>query len=115
MENEDLQKVYDKYLFFVSTSKFEGNPKSVLEAMSKGCIVIASNIENHRELITNEENGYLIPDNCNSISSFINSLLQNEKKLSDVSLNSREYVIKNNGINTLCDFEYSDYKELQRN
>ena len=65
--------------FFVSTSKFEGNPKSVLEAMSKGCIVIASNIENHRELITNEENGYLIPDNCNSISSFINSLLQNEK------------------------------------
>lgn len=115
LENEDLQKVYDKYLFFVSTSKFEGNPKSVLEAMSKGCIVIASNIENHRELITNEENGYLIPDNCNSISSFINSLLQNEKKLSDVSLNSREYVIKNNGINTLCDFEYSDYKELQRN
>ncbi len=115
LENEDLQKVYDKYLFFVSTSKFEGNPKSVLEAMSKGCIVIASNIENHRELITNEENGYLIPDNCNSLSSFINSLLQNEKKLSYVSLNSREYVVKNNGINTLCDYEYSDYKELQRN
>ncbi len=115
LENEDLQKVYDKYLFFVSTSKFEGNPKSVLEAMSKGCVVIASNIENHRELITNEENGYLIPDNCNSLSSFINSLLQNEKKLSVVSSNSREYVVKNNGINTLCDFEYSDYKELQRN
>ena len=86
--------------------------------MSKGCIVIASNIENHRELITNEENGYLIPDNCNSISSFINSLLQNEKKLSDVSLNSREYVIKNNGINTLCDFDtvtIKNYRETSLN
>ena len=115
LENEDLQKVYDNYLFFVTTSKFEGNPKSVLEAMSRGCIVIASNIENHSELITNEQNGYLIPDNCISLSSFIKSLLQNEKKLIDVSLNSKEYVIKNNNINTLCEFEYNDFKELKRN
>ena len=35
----------------ISSSLFEGNPKTILEAMSMGCIVIASDIKNHRELI----------------------------------------------------------------
>ena len=48
VDNDELQNIY-KNMFFLTTSMFEGNPKSVLEAMSGGCIVIASNIENHTE------------------------------------------------------------------
>ena len=45
--NEQLMDLYPKYNFFISTSLYEGHPKSLLEAMSSGCIVFVSNIENH--------------------------------------------------------------------
>jgi glycosyltransferase involved in cell wall biosynthesis len=41
--------------FFISTSKAEGLPNSVLEAMSSGIPVILSNISPHMELIKNTE------------------------------------------------------------
>ena len=41
----------NNYKYYLSSSKFEGNPKTILEAMSSGCIVIASNIKNHKEII----------------------------------------------------------------
>ena len=41
---KDLMELYQKYLFYIAPSVFEGNPKTVLEAMASGCIVIASKI-----------------------------------------------------------------------
>ena len=115
VNNEELQNIYEKHLFFVTTSMFEGNPKSVLEAMSRGCIVIASNIENHTEIIAEGENGYIIPNDCTSLDIFINSLLQNKKKLQEVSLESREYVLNNYGIKSLSEFALNDYRRLCKN
>ena len=37
IENSELQNIYSKYLFFISTSNFEGHPKTILEALSNGC------------------------------------------------------------------------------
>ena len=115
VDNEELQNIYEKHLFFVTTSMFEGNPKSVLEAMSRGCIVIASDIENHNEIITDGENGYIIPNDCSSLDLYINSLLQDKKKLQAVSLNSREFVLNNYGIKSLCEFALNDYREICKN
>ncbi len=115
VDNDELQNIYKKHVFFLTTSMFEGNPKSVLEAMSGGCIVIASNIENHTEIITDGENGYIIPNDCNSLDLFINSLLQNKEKLQQVSLKSREYVLNNYGIKSLSEFTLNDYKRLCKN
>ena len=41
---DELITLYKNYTFFISTSKFEGNPKTILEAMGSGCIVMASDI-----------------------------------------------------------------------
>ena len=59
MQHKDLLLEMKKYKFFISSSLFEGNPKTVLEAMSSGCIVIASNIKNHRDIIKHNFNGKL--------------------------------------------------------
>ena len=65
--NTELEFLYEQYSFFVSLSKFEGNPKSVLEAMSKGCVVFLSNIKNHVELVENEKNGFIVNNNFDII------------------------------------------------
>ena len=57
--HDNLSDVYQKYKLYAIPSNFEGNPKSLLEAMGNGCIVLASNIENHSEIIDNSVNGFL--------------------------------------------------------
>ena len=41
VSNDILIKKIQNYKIFISSSKFEGNPKSILEAMAAGCVVIA--------------------------------------------------------------------------
>ena len=45
--------------FYISASKFEGRPNSILEAISYRKFVFASDIEAHREIITNNSYGEL--------------------------------------------------------
>ncbi len=67
IENDDLLNIYNKYKYFVSSSNFEGNSKVILEAMANGCIVIAKDIENNREIIKDNNSGLLYTDNLNKI------------------------------------------------
>ena len=38
IQNERLLNVLKEYKFFISCSTYEGNPKTILEAMEAGCI-----------------------------------------------------------------------------
>jgi len=67
IENDDLLDIYKKYKYFVSSSDFEGNSKVILEAMANGCIVIAKDIENNREIIKDNYSGLLYTNNLNEI------------------------------------------------
>ena len=59
IDHNKLIKIYSKSIYFVTASVFEGNPKTVLEAMSMGCVVLASEIPIHKEIILNNETGYI--------------------------------------------------------
>jgi glycosyltransferase involved in cell wall biosynthesis len=57
-DDEDLLLAAD---VFVTTSLEESQPAPVLRAMAAGCPVVASDIPAHRELITHEQEGLLVP------------------------------------------------------
>ena len=61
-----------EYKYFISSSLFEGHPKTVIEAMSSGCIVFLSNIQNHSELITNGKDGFIFNLEENNLKKFFN-------------------------------------------
>ena len=87
INNDDLINVLNESKFFILPSHFEGNPKSLLEAMSAGCIVFASNIENHKEVIEDGVDGFLFDlDEGSLFNKFENIKTFNEKSLSDISL-----------------------------
>ncbi len=56
-----METWYTKATYLLATSRFEGgHPFVILEAMAAGCIVIASDIPAHREIIQHQKNGFII-------------------------------------------------------
>ena len=112
IDNRDLSELYKKYKYFISSSKFEGNPKSVLEAMGSGCIVICSNIPNHSEIINNEINGFLFNFENPQIKNILLRLESDISLQQKISNNSVKFIKNNNSINLLCEKMYKDYLVL---
>lgn len=59
VKHDQLLKIYQNYKFYILPSLYEGNPKTLLEAMGSGCIVLASNIENNLEVISDKVTGFI--------------------------------------------------------
>ena len=106
----DLQKEYKKYKYFLSTSVFEGNPKTILEAQNNGCIVIASNIKNHSELIKHGKNGFLF-ESINEIEEILNYCIKNNEILNKFQ-KTNQSLLWNNDIENISNKMYQDYKVL---
>lgn len=63
---------------FALPSHYEGNPKSLLEAMACGVPCVASNIPEHRSLIAHEHTGLLCDTDAHSIAASVSLLLAEE-------------------------------------
>jgi len=87
LENDKLIKLYSQYLFFIIGSRFEGNSKVILEAMSAGCVVLVSNIPNNKEIIEDKEDGYLF-ELGSSLPELISFLKSEKNNLETVSINA---------------------------
>lgn len=113
MPHEDLNKAYKNYTFFISTSLYEGNPKTVLEAMASGCIVIASNISNHSEIIEDGINGYLFELKKNGLFERLFEIInKDDTELNKIRLNSLNHIEKNFSIENLAKNMYLDFQIL---
>jgi len=76
---------------FVLPSLLENFPISILEAMASGCTIVASNVGGIPEMITNCENGLLVPPaNSNAISKTIIALLEDKKLMHMLKINARK-------------------------
>ncbi len=112
VKHDDLLNIYKKYKFFISTSLFEGNPKTILEAMSLGCVVLASNIPNHSEIIINENNGYLYEIKENNLLTLYSKIKNQDEKLNNISENAKKDILNSNSLEVLTEKMYSDYTDL---
>jgi len=112
LNNEDIKKEMNNYKYYLSSSKFEGNPKTILEAMSTGCIVIASNIKNHKEIIKNDSTGFLYNLDSPDIFETLKKLEASSDLQKKISLNAFNTVLKTNDISIVSNEMTEDYKFL---
>ena len=76
---------------------------SLLEAMSAGCSIIASDTDPVREVIEHDRTGILVDFfDHDALSTEICSLLDNSSKRQEISYNARNYAINTFDINKVC-------------
>ena len=110
VQHKELMEKYKNYEYFLSTSKFEGNPKTILEALSNECIVFASNILNHSELIEDGVNGFLFQSENELIEKF--EFIENNNQLKKTIRNNCKESLKNNSIGKVTELMFLDYDYL---
>jgi glycosyltransferase involved in cell wall biosynthesis len=96
IDNKELLKVYANYKLFVSTSLYEGNPKTVLEAMSMGCLILALKNNAIEELIENNKNGIIFDDDFSELKSLIETILEDSKNFESIAKKGYEKILESN-------------------
>lgn len=76
-------------LFIVSTSRYEGLPLSLVEAMALGKPVIATDVDGNKDCIIDGYNGYLVPlDNIDYMAEKMKYLIENSDVRKEFGQNS---------------------------
>tara|TARA_B100001057_G_scaffold489655_1_gene576319 strand:- start:105 stop:1232 length:1128 start_codon:yes stop_codon:yes gene_type:complete len=110
-----LIKKMEDYKIFCLMSKFEGNPKVVLEAMSNGCVCILSNIPNNSEIIDDNKNGFLLKNTDNNVGIFVKNLLEQEDELNKISNEARNTIMEHYSLEKAIVFEKDNYYKVTAN
>lgn len=98
-------------LFYLTVSLYEGLPLAVIEAMSLGKAVIASDVLGNRDCVRNGYNGFLLPLDQHIFVEKVVELYRNVQLREQFAMHSREFFLSdfciNNRIKYLEDI-YSD-------
>ncbi|CAA0167982.1 glycosyltransferase [Tenacibaculum maritimum] len=103
LETMDILK---KCQIYTSTSRYEGLPYSVIEALalSKPCVV--TNVDGNKDLVKNNFNGFLVSENEGEIAKKIIQLLKDKTTRTLFAQNAHEDFLKNYSIqNTIHKLE----------
>lgn len=95
---EDVLEILDISDILIATSKFEGLPINVIEAMSKGIPIVATSCKGHTDLIVEEENGYIFDEDyiekaVEDISFLYNNPSERERVRNNNILKSEKYFV----------------------
>jgi glycosyltransferase involved in cell wall biosynthesis len=109
---EDLSDLYSALDVYCSASLAEGMSNSILEAMSTELPVIASDIPPNRELIEENQGGYLIDfDRPDEFASRICRILDRETR-KKMGAHNRNRVIQNYSLQARVEGELAVYAEM---
>ncbi len=89
---------------------------SLLDALSTGCLVVASDTKPVTEVITNNENGLLVDFfDINALVSKITYALDNQHELETIRYNARKTILNNYALTDLLPKQIEYIKSLTRN
>lgn len=108
---ENVAKILRSCDIFVLPSYKEGSPKILLEAMSSGCAIVASDIPEIREIIENGENGILSDTNAEDLTRALNKLID-FKTRQRLGHHARKTVINKHEISKLLTKEVDIIRSL---
>lgn len=95
VSNFELPALLNKAKLFVLLSKYEGNPKTLLEAMSCGLPVIGNKAPGISDIITHNLNGLLIDNDPIQLKDVIKLILKDYQLADSLGRNARNYIVKN--------------------
>ncbi len=110
--NDELQALLNKYRIYVLPSRYEGMPKSLLEAMSTGLACIGTNVEGTREIIKDEITGQLSETDPKALKKNILEVAGDPARQERLGRAARNFVVENFSLKTQIIKEINIYEEL---
>lgn len=96
IKGEDKMYHFNSAMIFLSASYSEGFSRSILEAMALSKPLIYTPVGAHKEVLTNNLNGYMtVPGDLKMLTENIKKALSNTKKLSEIGELNRKQVEEN--------------------
>lgn len=109
-------RILQQATVFVNPSFFENCSISILEAMSCGTSVVASNVGGNPEIIESAKNGILVPPNRHEIlAQRIISLLEDENFNKEIGREARKTIVKSFSSERCAQETYNVYKQVLSN
>ena len=100
---------------FLLTSNYEGLPMVILEAMSYGKPVVASNVGGVSEVVINTETGYALPNDKTKFVEAIKSILENEVLYNKMSCNAENLIREKFTVNHMVQGYVDLYRSMLSN
>lgn len=92
---KDIKPYYSLFNIYLSCSRKEGLPNTVLEAMASGVPCVLSNIPGHKEVVEHEKNGFLFKEgDISNASKFLKELLENDSRRREMRDEARKELQK---------------------
>lgn len=110
---DELKQYLQSAICFIHPTLSEGYPHVRLEAMASGCPVIGTSVTGAEEMITHNENGYIVNKaDSDQIAKYIQKLLANFNNIKKFSIKGREYVENNHRYDQIGQQYREIYSEL---
>ena len=94
------------------TSKTEGTPMIVLEAMMQGCAVVATDVGGMSGIIAHGINGYLVSDRSSEeLSAYCKKLLKNPEEHHRITVAAKSEVLEKFSLSSQMNGYRERYKE----
>ncbi|MCB4790834.1 MAG: glycosyltransferase family 4 protein [Elusimicrobia bacterium] len=109
----DIPELLNISNLFVMTSLWEGLPRACLEAMCCGLPVVANSVDGLRDIVANEENGFLSePGATSRMAENIARLLKNQELADKMGKRSKELIGQDFDIDHMVKQQEELYKSL---
>jgi len=103
--NESLPSILNQHDVFILPSRWEGNPKALLEAMSCALPVIVRNSFGIRDIVRHERTGLLF-ENADELCHSLERLARADPaRRRELGAEGRAHILRNNNLTTLASLE----------
>ena len=89
LDHSETLRYLQRSILYLTVSRYEGLPLSVLEAMSLGKAIISSDVVGNRDCINDGYNGYLLPFDADMFTKKVCYLVENVEERERMGHNSR--------------------------
>ena len=100
--NSDLPDFINRSRIFILPSHYEGHPKTMIEAMACGAVIIATNAEGIRQIINHKETGWLCNTNLQSIRQAIKEVAASREMQIKMGNNARAFAVENYSLDMIA-------------
>jgi glycosyltransferase involved in cell wall biosynthesis len=112
--NETLPRIIQEHTVFAITSKREGHPKALIEAMSCGMPCLGVSVTGIKNIIDHKRNGWLVKPSLNLLMGGISSLFEDNKLREKLSGNARDSVLQKYTFENYFSREHRMLKSILR-